>query len=161
MDVVATNIQTLETLQATHYGQLDPNQMMVRFHSVSLLFDRALLHAHPATFAQIIENAILQHVLEQSQSRSVAPPPTTPAPASFGVARFFKKGWKDDYPPRCSICLDEFKSREKIRTLHSKSCTFHQRCIRKWFKTQNRCPNCNVPCVELPPPVQGYSTVDA
>ena len=41
----------------------------------------------------------------------------------------------------CSICLDEFKTKEKIITLDC-SHYFHKDCITDWFKKHETCPLC-------------------
>lgn len=44
----------------------------------------------------------------------------------------------------CSICLEEFKVKEKIRVI---ACPgrhiYHVHCIDKWFISKKTCPNCN------------------
>ena len=44
----------------------------------------------------------------------------------------------------CSICLEEFKIKEKIRVI---GCPgkhiYHVSCIDKWFASKKTCPNCN------------------
>jgi len=44
---------------------------------------------------------------------------------------------------KCSICLENYKNNEIIRCIHdSYECSFHKKCINKWFKINNTCPNC-------------------
>lgn len=47
-----------------------------------------------------------------------------------------------DEDESCTICLDTFQNREIIRTLICKH-IFHKKCIDKWIKQTERCPNCN------------------
>ncbi len=46
---------------------------------------------------------------------------------------------------RCTICLEGFTQRDKVIRLKCQH-LFHERCIKKWFKTEKvekKCPNCN------------------
>ena len=93
-----------------------------------------------------MEDRVAELVLAISEE--VAHPPPPPVPDDFGIERRFSKKRMKDHKdfPSCTICLEPFKSNEKIRTLHTKNCTFHTRCLRKWFQNHNTCPNCNLPC---------------
>lgn len=50
----------------------------------------------------------------------------------------------DDGDELCTICIEEFKSGEIIRTLQCKH-FFHKKCIDEWFEKKYVCPNCNQP----------------
>ena len=89
-------------------------------------------------------DAILTQIV-QLESANIAPPHQPSPPETFGTYTIFAGRMKGEFPA-CSICLDDFKPREKIRTLHTKNCSFHNRCLRKWFKHHNTCPNCRQPC---------------
>jgi len=65
-------------------------------------------------------------------------------PNDFGKTFIFKKSITD--LPRCTICLEEFKSHEKVRQLHGTQCSYHKRCLKVWFKHKSTCPNCNLDC---------------
>ena len=80
------------------------------------------------------------------QSVNWVDPYETLVSKAFGKTFRFKKAMKAKYPPHCTICQEPFKSNEKIRTLHTEQCSFHARCIDKWFEKSIRCPNCNVDC---------------
>ena len=46
---------------------------------------------------------------------------------------------------RCIICMEDFKSNQKIRRIHDHpNCVFHRDCIARWFVEKPRCPACNV-----------------
>lgn len=48
-------------------------------------------------------------------------------------------------PERCMICMEDFKSNQKIRRIHDHAnCVFHEKCIERWFVEKPRCPGCNV-----------------
>lgn len=42
----------------------------------------------------------------------------------------------------CAICLDDFKSREKVIVLPQCGHTFHLTCIKEWFAGHTTCPIC-------------------
>ena len=44
----------------------------------------------------------------------------------------------------CTICIEEFKNGETVRTLQCKH-IFHKNCIDEWFEKKEVCPNCNQP----------------
>lgn len=46
------------------------------------------------------------------------------------------------YGNSCSICLDEFKFQDKIFRLNCQH-IFHEKCLKKWFYSGEKCPNCN------------------
>jgi hypothetical protein len=46
----------------------------------------------------------------------------------------------------CSICLDGYRRRERIAILLCGH-TFHNRCIKRWIKRENKCPECKQ-CIE-------------
>ena len=50
----------------------------------------------------------------------------------------------------CTICIEEFKEGDIIRTLR---CThiFHKKCIDEWFDQKEVCPNCNQPALLTEP----------
>lgn len=43
----------------------------------------------------------------------------------------------------CSICLEEFRSDEKVRQIITCRHIFHQQCIIDWVNHKEKCPNCN------------------
>jgi len=44
----------------------------------------------------------------------------------------------------CSICVDEFRPEEEIRTLPACGHSFHATCIGQWLTgSRPTCPNCN------------------
>jgi hypothetical protein len=50
----------------------------------------------------------------------------------------------------CTICIEEFKDGENIRTLRCKH-IFHKKCIDEWFEKKEICPNCNQPALLTEP----------
>lgn len=55
----------------------------------------------------------------------------------------WRKKYKEDIPT-CTICQENFKSNQKLIVLHSKTCAFHEQCIKRWFKEKPSCPNCGL-----------------
>ncbi len=55
-----------------------------------------------------------------------------------GKKNLYEKNEENDI---CSICLDEFKTKEKIITLDC-SHYYHDQCITDWFKKDETCPLC-------------------
>ena len=47
---------------------------------------------------------------------------------------------REDKSDECSICLGEFKKKEKIARLGC-LCVFHKSCIDDWIKQKPSCPN--------------------
>ncbi|KAL3109391.1 hypothetical protein niasHT_015236 [Heterodera trifolii] len=46
---------------------------------------------------------------------------------------------------QCPICLEDYQSGEKVRTLRPCKHKFHSDCIGQWTKKQKRCPSCRAP----------------
>ena len=140
-----TNMRLLHTYEVEEI-RVTPGSttMSAVFANFEVEFDLSLLYVHPLDFEAVFSELVNRGVEEMSLHLH-APPPAAPAPQDYGTMRRFRKAWVGEYP-KCSICLEDFKSGEKIQTLHTKNCTFHHRCLKKWFREQNRCPNCNIPC---------------
>ena len=51
--------------------------------------------------------------------------------------------YSGDGDEMCTICIEEIKDGEIIRTLKCKH-IFHKMCIDEWFKKKEVCPNCNL-----------------
>lgn len=47
----------------------------------------------------------------------------------------------------CTICIEEFKTGEMVRTLQCNH-IFHEKCIGEWFEKKEVCPNCNQPLLQ-------------
>lgn len=61
----------------------------------------------------------------------------------FRARKYLKiSKYSGDEGESCTICLDEIKKNEIIRTLPC-SHIFHKVCIDKWFEKKQVCPNCN------------------
>lgn len=51
----------------------------------------------------------------------------------------------------CSICLEEFKVKEKVRVIECPGKhIYHVLCIDKWFVSKKTCPNCNFKIKNIP-----------
>jgi hypothetical protein len=87
---------------------------------------------------QAILDRLFDAAVEASPPREYAPVPNT-----VGTFRRWRK--KDatagEIGSMCSICQEDFRSNQKIRVMHEK-CTYHEKCISKWFEYKNTCPNC-------------------
>ncbi|KAL3088503.1 hypothetical protein niasHS_009954 [Heterodera schachtii] len=46
---------------------------------------------------------------------------------------------------QCPICLEDYQSGDKVRTLRPCKHKFHSDCIGQWTKKQKRCPSCRAP----------------
>lgn len=51
--------------------------------------------------------------------------------------------WGITSQPTCSICFEEFKYQQKIKTLTKCNHDYHEECINKWLENEKRCPMCN------------------
>ena len=61
----------------------------------------------------------------------------------LGKSIIFKEENRNEYiHDNCSICLEEFKNKNKIRKLNDCHHIFHQSCIDIWFKNKFQCPTC-------------------
>ena len=49
---------------------------------------------------------------------------------------------RSSFENTCSVCLDDFQMQTTCRRLYC-SHVFHCGCIEEWFKTHQKCPNCN------------------
>jgi hypothetical protein len=49
---------------------------------------------------------------------------------------------ESDCLSNCVICLEEFKSDNKIREINHCKHSFHVKCIDEWFVKNNSCPVC-------------------
>ncbi len=47
-----------------------------------------------------------------------------------------------EHVPACSICLDDFKDGDIIKSLPSCNHQFHAECVKNWLATQASCPMC-------------------
>ena len=68
-------------------------------------------------------------------------------PDTVGFYDRWRKGDKEQgrVGSRCMICMEDFRSGQKIRHIHNHpNCVFHRKCINTWFKVKPRCPACNV-----------------
>lgn len=105
----------------------------------------------PIRFRQIIQ-LILERTAEERSQAYQQPRIVKEVLNTFGTEFTFNKKRKRDAEQeedefrRCSICMEDFKPREKIRQLHGRKCCFHKRCINKWFKENSTCPNCGLDC---------------
>ena len=53
-----------------------------------------------------------------------------------------KKGDMPSYSQEtCSICLTDFKVKDKLLVLVCEH-AFHERCIERWLRQAKECPNC-------------------
>ena len=70
-------------------------------------------------------------------------PPERPVPPTAGAyGRWRKNDAKAGLiGSMCTICQEDFRSNQKIRVMHEK-CTYHEKCINKWFEYKSTCPNC-------------------
>lgn len=41
----------------------------------------------------------------------------------------------------CSICLNDFSMKDKVKQLHCEH-VFHEKCIENWLRRARDCPNC-------------------
>jgi hypothetical protein len=57
---------------------------------------------------------------------------------------------KDGDDKSCVVCMSEFQTREKIRTLRPCHHDFHQKCIDRWLKEHNTCPICRETVQTIP-----------
>ena len=42
----------------------------------------------------------------------------------------------------CSVCLNDFKTKDKVRRLPMCTHVFHEKCIDSWLRVARDCPNC-------------------
>tara|TARA_B100000787_G_C16194545_1_gene299804 strand:+ start:1056 stop:1559 length:504 start_codon:yes stop_codon:yes gene_type:complete len=106
---------------------------------------RATLELFPLQFVNELNRAVAiansHRSLALERLRRVKPVPET-----VGRTFIFKKSMEPEGYPHCTICMEHFKSREKVRQLHGSQCSFHWRCLKKWFKHHSTCPNCGLDC---------------
>ena len=119
-------------------------QRRIVVHSHGIAFDIELLSLFPLRFNETLQQlldhtAAVRSSLAQRAARTVKPV----SEDAITELRFTKKikGY-----PRCTICMEDFKSNEKIWQLHGKQCSYHKRCLKKWFKQNSTCPNCGLDC---------------
>ena len=98
------------------------------------------------TFDPTFDYWILRLVTEESLYAPVTKANPPPVPADFGSTFFYSQKRMGGQYPACTICLVEFKPGEKIRTLHTKQCSYHKRCLQRWLVHHNTCPNCGLAC---------------
>ena len=101
-------------------------------------------HEFEAWFATIMEERTMEvsRLFEQ-------PKHVIAVPDDFGKTIIWQKKTENKEHNTCSICMDEFKTRNKVRELCSSGCRFHKRCIKRWFKNSSKCPNCNNDCASF------------
>ncbi|KAJ9684586.1 hypothetical protein PVL29_016852 [Vitis rotundifolia] len=47
----------------------------------------------------------------------------------------------------CTICLEEYKSKEEVGRMKNCGHDYHVGCIRKWLSMKNSCPICKAPAL--------------
>ena len=120
------------SVQLQQYAITIPSRMM---HEFPLEFQNMVFAAMNSVAVQRSEAHFL---MEQRQRLKQVPVET-------GKEFRYKKSMAGTLP-HCTICLEEFKSNEKVRQLHTEQCSFHTRCLRRHLQYSSRCPNCNVDC---------------
>lgn len=117
---------------------------LVMVHSHGIAFDADWLSLFPLRFQDLLQQLLQQQAAHLSNLSHRAARMVKPVPqAAITELRFSKK--LQDFP-RCTICMEEFKSNEKVWQLHGKQCSYHKRCLSKWFKQNSTCPNCGLDC---------------
>ena len=91
------------------------------------------------------EDTPFQEILDRlfDDSADNAHPPEHPVSPTAGVYRRWRKqdAKTGKIGSMCTICQEDFRSNQKIRVMHEK-CTYHEKCINKWFEYKSDCPNC-------------------
>ena len=97
---------------------------------------------------------VFEDLLEPYLPAPPSPVPQRVVPTTQGTIIRYRKTLASAYD-RCPICMEVYKSNEKIWRLHPK-CAFHKRCLDKFWKQNinTKCPLCAVdvgvvqePCV--------------
>lgn len=119
----------------------------IRISTMAIIIDAQLFYQFPGEFRRNLDIIINRTVIARSrvafqheqQQRVKAVSDT------IGSEFRFKKKMADKLP-RCTICLEEFKSNQKVIQVHTEACCFHKKCLKRHWKYSSRCPNCNVDC---------------
>jgi hypothetical protein len=93
---------------------------------------------------EINNNNNLALALERSNEESYASKSVNPKDTNIKECRInilTKKLYKITKDNSCTICLEQFKSKQKIGITQCKH-LFHNPCIVKWMKHGNNCPIC-------------------
>lgn len=53
-----------------------------------------------------------------------------------------KEWFSNDSSTSCSICLSEYKVNQKVSKVGQTPCYFHTKCIQRWLRENDSCPNC-------------------
>jgi len=139
-----TNVRFLE--DAANVAVVDLENELVIVPAMRLAFPHAELHRAPADFMDWL--ARIMTAFTRAHERAAARRAAAPAvvPDTYGREFTWSRSAPAPQHSMCSICMDEFKPRNKIRQLCTSGCRFHHKCINKWFKKSVRCPNCNTDC---------------
>ena len=101
-------------------------------------------------FRDLATNIVEDFHYSQAVNATLAAPPMAlrrVVPETVGERDRWRKAdlRSERVPERCIICMDDFKSNQKIRRIHNHAnCVFHEKCIERWFVERPRCPGCNV-----------------
>ena len=125
----------------------------VRLEHYSITLEAHMMYAFPLEFQHLVHTLMERVAVVRSQAQYQYE-------LHLRVKHVPEKSWKEfrykksmtGVFPHCTICLEEFKSNEKVRQLHSTQCSFHTRCLRRHFIYSSRCPNCNIDCGTTPDP---------
>ena len=56
--------------------------------------------------------------------------------------KLISEWFSNDSSTRCSICLSEYKVNQKVSKVGQTQCYFHTKCIQRWLRENDSCPNC-------------------
>ena len=94
--------------------------------------------ANPFSVINNIEEELIEFTLQQSLQNDEALE-ENPDIEINEIISLYKK--KNDIVEECSICMEEFKDKDRVFICKCKN-IFHHSCINKWIKSKEDCPIC-------------------
>ncbi|XP_042027274.1 putative RING-H2 finger protein ATL21A [Salvia splendens] len=124
--------------------------ILTTFFSIACIIRLLKLIAGGATTTTVARN-----IPEGSTATTVAPPPPATAGGptsaeaskveSFSQVMVLDEGNQDTALMCCSICLEEYHGKDRVRSLGQCGHLFHAECIDQWLLKSNSCPICRTP----------------
>ena len=144
-----TNVRFLEEAAGTTVVDLENDLVIVPAMRIAL--PNAEMNREPMEFMNWLTGIMNAYIAARERAevrRALSQHRRLPraVPDNYGHTFTWSRNAPAPQHSCCSICMEEFKPRNKIRQLCSSGCRFHHNCIKKWFKKSSKCPNCNTDC---------------
>eukprot|EP00268_Persea_americana_P016337 TRINITY_DN17736_c0_g1_i1.p1 TRINITY_DN17736_c0_g1~~TRINITY_DN17736_c0_g1_i1.p1 ORF type:complete len:167 (+),score=25.15 TRINITY_DN17736_c0_g1_i1:82-582(+) len=146
MQAVPHNPSALNLVQRASRGMKSPAEVIGLGMSVVfilLLFAKLIWKKIRGTESTAVSEAQMTSDSETEREDSIKGLKPV-AVASLPIMEFNKEAFCSRDDPHCSICLEEYRDKELLRTLPRCGHNFHHSCIDMWLQKQSTCPVCRL-----------------